>query len=201
MRYLLAAVLFLIAPSAALAQSKGRDYRSLIDVSADEHGRVASSFNATEIKEKRGYSAGAEVSSAFWVEARKPANGPTQVLIVGERLRYLLPKEAPEQRQFGPWDPPDPASVGSPWQDADLRYRGSRIECISDQYWCAQIWFIEVVLPESVVRSVVTNPKKKEIPLSLSKRRRVDWRTPRDELIATLGALDVLNEFSEAPTQ
>jgi hypothetical protein len=200
MRFLLTAMLLLLAPPVAVAQSKERDYRSLIEVGADEDGQVATSIKAADVKERRGYSPGSEVVSAFWVEARKRGSGPTQVFLVGERLRYILPSEAPKTKSttYGPWDPPDPVHVGSPWKEADLRYRGSEIQCISDQHWCWQVWFLEVSLPEDVVQSVVTNPKKKEVPLSLSKRRRVEWRTPRDELIATLDALGVLAEFSQA---
>ena len=198
MKYLLAALVVLASAGPAVAQSKGKDYRSLVEVGADDGGRIATTIRAAEVKEKRGYSAGATSVTVFWVEARKPDNGPTQVSLVGERLRYVLSSEVPKTTEYGPWDPPEPVSVGSPWQDADLRYRGARFECISDAYWCWQTWLIEVVLPESVVRSVVTNPKMKEVRLSLSNRRRVEWRTPRDELIAALEALDVLTEFSTA---
>jgi hypothetical protein len=197
MRFLLAAILVLVASGPAVAQSKGKDYRSLIEVGADENGRIAHSGRAAEAKETTGYSPGAEVITVFWVEARKPENGPAQVSLVGRRIRYVLPDEVPKTTEFGPWDPAEPVSVGSPWQDADLRYRGASYKCLSDAHWCWQSRFIEVVLPESLVRSVVTNPKMKEVRLSLSNRRKVEWRTPRDELIATLNALGVLNEFSE----
>jgi hypothetical protein len=195
MKFILPAILSVVLISPAVAQTKE------ILVGAYDGGRLATSRKAAEIKNKRGYTPGAEVISAFWVEARKPDNGPVEVALVGERLRFILPTEAPQQREWGPSDPPNPVQVGSPWRDADLRYRGIEIHCISDAYWCSQKWFIEVVLPEGVIRSVVNNPKTKEIRLTLSNRRRVDWRTPRDELMATLEALGVLAEFFEAPTK
>lgn len=201
MKYLLAAAVVLAGVAPALAQTKGKDYAALVEVGADEDGRIATTVRAAEVKEKRGYSPGAESMTVFWVEARKPDGGPARVSLVGQRLRYITPSEAPQTKKYGPWDPVDPASVGSPWKDADLRYRGSEVECISDAYWCWQTWFIEVVLPESVVRTVVNDPKKKEIPLSLSKRRKVEWRTPRAEVIAALEALGVVGEFSTAQAQ
>jgi len=200
MRHLLAAILCLALPTAATAQpAKGKDYLSLVEVGTDPDtgARKASSVNAAEVKEKRGYSPGAESALVFWVEARKPESGPAQVILAGERLRYIVSSEAPKQKEFGPWDPPEPAYVGSPWQDADIRYRGSRVECISDAFWCWQTWSIEIVLPDAAIRSMVTNPKKKDLPVSLSKRRRVEWRTPREELIATLDKLGVLAEFTQ----
>jgi hypothetical protein len=130
------------------------------------------------------------------VEARKPASGQTEVVLVGERLRYILPKEAPKQREFGPWDPPDPAFVGSPWKEANLRYRGMEIECFGEAYWCAQVWFIEIVLPEAIVRTMVGDPRRKDLPVALSKRKKVEWRTPRDELLAVLDKLGVTAEFA-----
>jgi hypothetical protein len=199
-RFLIAATLTLAASTAAVAQSaKSKDYESLIEVGIDPEtgAQVATSINAAEVKSKRGYSVGAQTSLVFWVEARKPVSGPTQVVLAGERLRYIVPDEAPQQREFGPSDPKDPVSVGSPWKDADLRYRGSKIECISSEHWCAQIWFIEIILPDAVVRSAVAKPSMKDLPIALSKPRRVDWRIPRQELVATLDKLGVLAEFSQ----
>lgn len=202
MKLLIAVILVLAAPVSAAAQSaKTRDYQSLVEVGTDDETgmRIATSINAAEVKEKRGYSPGAESILVFWVEARKPETGPTQVILRGEKLRYILPDEAPEQREFGPWDPPEPVSVGSPWQDADIRYRGMKVECVGSQFWCTQLWFIEIVLPDAVVRSLVAKPSIKEVRLSLSKRRRIEWRTPREELIATIDKLGVLEEFAAQP--
>jgi hypothetical protein len=199
MKYLLATLFVLTSTDIAAAQSNGKDFTSLIDVGAGEGGRIATSIRAAEVKNKKGYSPGAQTYLVFWVEAVRPEAGPTQVFLVGERLRWVVPDEAPPQKEYGPSDPSDPVSVGSPWRDADIRYRGSRVECVQSQYWCARTWGIEIVLPDEVVRSVVSNPKKKDIPLAMSKPRRVDWRVPREELIATLDALGVLSEFSGAP--
>lgn len=200
MRRVLAALLCLSLPAAAVAQSpKGKDYPSLVEVSIDSDSgeRIATSVKAAEIKDKHSYSPAGESSLVFWVETRKPEVGPAKVMLVGERLRYIMSREAPKQKEFGPWDPPEPAYVNSPWQEADIRYRGSSVECISDAFWCWQTWSIEIVLPDTAIRSLVNNTRKKDLPVSLSKQRRVEWRIPRDELIATLDKLGVLPEFSQ----
>jgi hypothetical protein len=154
-------------------------------------------MKAADIKRTQGYSPGASTKIyIFWLEARKPENGPAQVLLTGQRVSYMLPKEAPKEREFGPSDPADPAYVGSPWTEADLRYRGANIQCISDVYYCSLVYDIEIVLPDAVIRGMLAKPSMKDLPVALSGRRKVDWRVPREELVATLDKLGVLAEFS-----
>ena len=202
MKYLLSIIAILVTATPVAAQSKNKDYRSLIEVGAYDGGRIATSVKAADVKEKLGSSPSTDSLGAFWLEARKPEDGPTQVFLLGERVRFITPREAEKREtEYGPWDPPEPVFVGSPWEEADIRYRGYKSGCFSNSYWCWQKWYVEVALPENVIRSVVTNPKKNEVRLSLSNKSRVEWRTPRDELIATLDVLGVIAEFSGTPAK
>lgn len=156
---------------------------------ADTSEIVASTRGAASVKSSLGYSPGAMTSVVMWVEARLSETGAQRVVLAGEQLRYVLPKESGGARRYGPSDPEDPVFVGSPWKPVDLRYRDVEVVCWGDAYWCAQVWSIEIPLDEAVVDGFLSGSKARNLRVSLSRQKRVDWRVERADIIAVRDAI------------
>lgn len=181
------------APQAAQAAALDLLYQD-----ADTGEVFASTRGDAQVKNSKGYSASATSSLAMWVEAHRAPDGSKRLVIAGQQVRYILPKETDGSRLYGPSDPTEPAYVGSPWKAADLRYREIEVICWNDAYWCAQVWTIEIPVDEAVLSAFVAKPAAKEIRVSLTKRRKVDWRVPRDDVMAVMNALDQVPDL-DAP--
>ena len=156
---------------------------------------------ATSIELAESENDGARYSNAprnklvTWIEAHKKNAEPTLVFLAGQRLQWRLPDEVDETGKYGPWDPTYPAYVGWPFQEADLRYLGGELSCPSRSHWCSRVDLFEVLLPPDLVKSLITDKARKKIRADITGRKITQWQIPKAELIATLDALGVLEEF------
>jgi hypothetical protein len=183
-------LIFLMAfAPVAQAQPDGGalEIRGWID--ADTGERVASSIGSSEVKLRQGYSPAAESNIVMWVEARQKGAEPPRVYIVGQRLRYTLPKETTSRGEFGRSDPKDPAYIGSPFSKVDLQTRRTHIVCTTDAYYCSRIDEHEIELSPELLRKFTVGGAGPDVPVALTRRNRIDWRIPKAELMGTLEAL------------
>jgi hypothetical protein len=176
-------------PAAAQAQ-KGEPGIVKMGRDADTGELVATARGWSTVKETHGYSVATQQRIAIRVEAVKAIDGAKRIRLVGEKARLLFPREAHGSQTYGPSDPPDPVYVGSPFKEADLRYRGAEVLCSDDAHFCEQLWHLEILVPAETLEAFLRNPKAKELEVALDKRRKVDWRVSRAEIEAALNALD-----------
>ena len=155
----------------------------------------ASSLAMTEQQDNNARVQRREVVVRFNVEAYKLGEVPAVVVIVGQRLSFERIEDVPRQREFGYSDPAEPALVGSPWRELDLKSPWLKFFCDPGERRCERIQAYEIVLPGALVRELIARGASSDIPISLSPDRRADWRMPKRELVETLEALGVIGEF------
>lgn len=189
MRAIGLALLMALLPVPAQAQQDGAPGEILVGIDPETGERVASSAGNSEVRERLGYSAAAQSSIIMWVEARQMGSAPPRVYLVGQQLRYSLPKETRSRGTFGRSDPKADAYVGAPFRSVDLQTRWTEIVCVSDAYYCSRIDEHEIELSPELLTALTATGAKTEIPIALTRRNRIDWRVQTAELVETLAAL------------
>jgi hypothetical protein len=172
----------------AQAQESGAAYEIRVRIDTETGEKIASSVGNSDTKLRQGYSPAAQSAVVMWVEARLGENGPPRMYLVAQRLRYTLPKETKSRGKFGSSDPKDPAYVGTPFRNADLKTRWTEITCISDAYYCSRIDEHEIALSDEIMEAFAASDAA-DMPVALTRKNRIDWRVPRWELVETLRAV------------
>jgi hypothetical protein len=156
--------------------------------------RDASSAHAVEPKWQKTY-AGAGRGVVIWVQVDKKGDYPAEVTLMGSRASSVLESEVSKDDATGPWDRPEPALVGFPWHEADFEYTDRKTQCFGVAYWCSREVEFNIHLPHDLVVRLLADEKSDSIPIALYSTRHIDWRMPRAELLATVDALNVRDEF------
>jgi hypothetical protein len=190
MRIIGLALLAALLPAAALAQPGGGAFEIRTWTDPETGERVSSSAGNGDVKLRQGYSAAAESQIVLWVEARQAGTEPPRVYIVGQQLRYTLPKETKGSAKYGRGDPKDPAYVGTPFRKVDLQTRWTEVTCTTDAYYCNRVDAYEIALSDALVKAFTASDAGADFPVALTRRNRIDWRVPRAELAETLAALN-----------
>jgi hypothetical protein len=192
-----AIVLALACAACASASDPLADYarfRDVVHVGENEQGLpIASSAPANEVKDFNHY-AGGEVL-AIWVLVTHPPGESPRVVLAGSRAYAILSAEVKPTDEQGAWDRPEPSHVGNPWREADFRFTQRRTDCYGEGYWCNRIQQFEIILSPGMVKAFIAESAPDTIPVSLTSRRKVDWRVPRAELLATLDAAGATDQF------
>jgi hypothetical protein len=169
-------------------------FRDQMYVGVDEAGSpVVSSAPANEVKDFNHYTGGEVL--AVWVRVTTPPGKPARVVLAGSRAFAIMRAEVRPTEEQGPFDRPEPANIGNPWREADFNYTQRRTDCYGEGYWCSRIQQFEVVLTPEIIRAFIAETAPDTIPVALISRRNVDWRVPRAELLATLDAAGVTDQF------
>lgn len=195
MRLAILALAFVISACATI--DTAADYarfKSEVNVRTNEQGwRVASSSRSTEAKNANLYSGGETL--AMWVMVLQPPEGVATVVLAGSRARAIQQADVKPTDEQGPWDRPEPAHVGNPWREADFAFTQRRTECYGEAFWCNRLQNFSVTLTPDMVKAFIAEDAPDSIPVALFTRRDVDWRMPRAELLATLDALGIADQF------
>ncbi|HVY88145.1 MAG TPA: hypothetical protein VG942_04710 [Hyphomonadaceae bacterium] len=157
--------------------------------------RVATTVAPTDTRKKNGYSLAAQTETNFWVEVRQETNGDVHVMFKGQQLHFALPEEAGAPGRYGPRPSEYPAYVGTPLTKATLTFPWLDVSCLDKSHWCNRIQAMQIDLDADQVRSMIAEKASATIAISISNKRRIEWRMPKADLIAALDALGVLGQF------
>jgi hypothetical protein len=155
--------------------------------------RVASSIDVAIPKYSNTYSTQSGV--AIWVFVEKRHDAPAKVYFMGERVTMLLPTEVTSTEPTGPWNRAEPAFIGPKLRPVSFQYLNVKMDCVDDQHWCNSRQDFRIEIPSAMVHDFIETKAAAKIPVSIIRTSKIDWRVPKVELIATLDALGVLEEF------
>jgi hypothetical protein len=192
-----AIIVALACAACASASDPVADYarfRDVVHIGENEQGLpIASSAPANEAKNLNHFTGGEVL--AVWVLVTHPAGETPRVVLAGSRAYAILSADVKPTDEQGAWDRPDPAHIGNPWREADFNFTQRRTDCLGEAYWCNRYQQFEIVLTSEMVKAFIAEAAPDSIPVALFSRRKVDWRVPRAELLATLDAAGVTDQF------
>ncbi|MAK60419.1 MAG: hypothetical protein CMK09_05530 [Ponticaulis sp.] len=194
----LAAALFLFGckttPEPQLAPS---DYQISYGRDADTGWLIARSAGNHNVEDNRAYSNMTSQRLIFWVEAMKEETGKTRVFFVGQRVRRLTEDSGREPGRSGRIDLTNPAWVGPGYKEADLQLRWRDIRCFGQAYFCNQTDMMEITLTDEMLANILASDAS-SIPIAVDRKTNIDWRIPKNELIAVLEELERRTETDDA---
>lgn len=166
------------------------DFRVTLAPDAETGQLIASTRGSQAVEHTRAYDNMSNQYLVFWLEAVEREAGGAQIYVVGDRVRFRTEESVSSEGRTGRIDVDRPAWVGPGFSEADLQLRWRDVACPRQggAYFCNQRDRMEISLPESMVTEFLASDRK-DFPVIVDRRTKVDWRIPKAEFQAVLAAL------------